>query len=170
MRVTQRILLVATLTSASGQLAALSSDSDQPIELEADSVEIDDEKGTSVYSGNVRLVQGSIRIQGDTLTITEVGEDENTAVMIGTPVRFRQQPDGDEEEIRGQSLRAEYFTETGVLMLYDEAVIHQGKENFSSDRIRYNSNDSTVHAGQAASGTQRVRSTIMPKKKKTATE
>jgi lipopolysaccharide export system protein LptA len=42
---------------------ALSSDREQPINLEADAADIDDLKGISIYTGNVVLTQGSMVIK-----------------------------------------------------------------------------------------------------------
>ena len=52
------LLLLVPLTAA-----ALSTDRDQPIELEADQAELDNSTGVSVYSGNVRFVAEFARIQ-----------------------------------------------------------------------------------------------------------
>ena len=52
------------------QLAtALSTDKNQDIEIESNSVYLDDTKNVGVYSGNVVVLQGSIRITGDELTV-----------------------------------------------------------------------------------------------------
>ena len=45
-------------------VVALSTDYDQPIEIESDFAELDDVEGTTVYIGNVIVVQGSIRMTG----------------------------------------------------------------------------------------------------------
>ena len=49
--------------------AALESDRNQPIELAADSVDIDEGKGVSIYRGDVDLRQGSIRLRADVVTV-----------------------------------------------------------------------------------------------------
>ena len=46
-------------------LLALSSDRDQPIEVEADSLEVRDAEKISIYSGKVRLNQGSLALRAD---------------------------------------------------------------------------------------------------------
>lgn len=55
-------LLVCCLIS--GLTVGLSSDPDQPIEVEADSAELDDKERIAVYQGNVVVIQGSIRLTG----------------------------------------------------------------------------------------------------------
>ncbi|MBA1331005.1 LptA protein, partial [Candidatus Endoriftia persephone str. Guaymas] len=51
------------------QARALSGDREQPIYLEADSVEIDEASGVSVYIGNVVVSQGSMRLEADKMWI-----------------------------------------------------------------------------------------------------
>ena len=48
---------------------ALSTDKDKPIELEADSANLDDKKGISIYRGNVILTQGSTKLNASELTL-----------------------------------------------------------------------------------------------------
>ena len=49
-------------------LQALPGDSNEPIEIEADFAELDDEKGETIYVGNV-VTQGSLRMTGEKLRI-----------------------------------------------------------------------------------------------------
>ena len=157
-----RFLLATVSLCWALSAAALSSDADQPIYVEADSVEIDEQLGTSTYRGNVKVTQGSLHLTADMITIVEV-ENAKTITATGSPVRFRQLPDGEDQPVHGRSLRAEYQTESGVLTLYEKAHIDHGQNTFSSDRIQYNSHTATVLAGRAASGQKRVHSTIHPR-------
>ena len=50
-----------------GTAMALSSDKDQPIEIEADHAKLDDIQRVAVYQGDVVITQGSIRLNGDIL-------------------------------------------------------------------------------------------------------
>ena len=50
-------------------LQALPGDSNEPIEIEADFAELDDEKGETIYVGNVIVTQGSLRMTGEKLRI-----------------------------------------------------------------------------------------------------
>ena len=63
------LLLTFILFFIPVSLMALSSDRSQPIDLEADSADIDDLKGISIYTGNVILTQGSMVIKSSKLTL-----------------------------------------------------------------------------------------------------
>ena len=65
------------LSLLSTSAAALESDASQPIYVEADSVEINDGTGVSVYQGNVDVTQGSIHLTAD------VNNDGYHDVIIG---------------------------------------------------------------------------------------
>lgn len=47
-----------------------SADSNAPINIEADAVEMREAEGISIYTGNVRISRGSIEFTGEKITIT----------------------------------------------------------------------------------------------------
>ncbi|NIN34018.1 MAG: lipopolysaccharide transport periplasmic protein LptA, partial [Gammaproteobacteria bacterium] len=72
----------------------LSTDKNQDIEIESDSVYLDDTQKLGIYSGDVVVTQGSIRITGDTLTIHYTEENDIDKIIVeGEPATFRQLPD-----------------------------------------------------------------------------
>ncbi len=153
------LLLFPTLT------AALESDKERPIFIEADSVDIDDSKGVSIYKGRVALTQGSMHMTADKITVTQRQKGSDHILAEGNPVTFRQQPDGDKELVKGHSQRAKYDTDSDILLLIDKALLSQGEDTFKSDRITYNRTKAVVKAGASAQGKKRVRVTIQSKKK-----
>jgi len=52
--------VISSLVLTSGDTWALSSDSKQPMYVESDSVVYDENKGETVYVGNVKASQGSL--------------------------------------------------------------------------------------------------------------
>jgi lipopolysaccharide export system protein LptA len=155
-------LFVLAIGTGSEQSRALSSDKDQPIELEADGVELDEGRGVSVYRGNVVLNQGTMRLNADRLTVTHTGTRPTKIVAEGRPVRFRQLPDDSKEFVYGRAQRAEYSVDSEELVLIGDARLEQGKDSFQSDRIVYNRIKSRIKAGAAAEGKERVKITITP--------
>jgi lipopolysaccharide export system protein LptA len=129
--------------------------------LEADSVSIDEGSGVSLYEGNVVVTQGSLKLWADRLWIHRRDGKTQKFISEGKPTRFRQLTD-DQQEIRGRALRAEFYVDRDELLLFDEAVLEQGADQFHSDRIVYNRVTSQVRAGASAEGKQRVRAVIEP--------
>lgn len=142
---------------------ALASDADQPILIAADSVDIDDRKGTSIYRGNVVIRQGSMRLNADEVTVFQQGRKAEKFIAVGKPVQFRQKQENNAPDFQGQALRAEYVTASEELTLIGNALLFQGKDSFRSDRIIYDRINALVKGGASAEGKQRVQVTIEPK-------
>ncbi len=60
---------LAAPAAAQGALGGFRTDPDKPIEVEADSLEVQDAEHTATFIGNVRVVQGDIRMKSDRLTV-----------------------------------------------------------------------------------------------------
>jgi lipopolysaccharide export system protein LptA len=143
--------------------SALSGDRDQPMTLEADSVSIDEGTGVSLYEGNVVITQGSLKLWADRLWIHRREGKTEKMISEGAPTRFRQLTD-EGQEIKGRALRAEFYIDRDELLLFDEAELEQGADQFRNDRILYNRATSQVKAGASAKGKERVQVIIEPQK------
>ncbi|MEW6354427.1 MAG: lipopolysaccharide transport periplasmic protein LptA [Pseudomonadota bacterium] len=147
--------------------AALSTDKDQPINIEADSVDIDDRQGISIYKGNVIMTQGSMRLDADVVTVYSPDRVVQKAVAEGNPARYKQRPDNKDDDIRAKSQRMEYYADTEKLILLEGAHLWQEKNEFSGNRIDYDIKRDVVNARKAPSGKERVQVIIPPKPKNT---
>lgn len=144
------VLIAGLLITA--QIAALSTDQEQPIQIEADAAELDDRTGITIYSGNVIVTQGSMYLHGRKLTITY--NDDNslkTAVMLGSPATFRQMPDTKSQgEINGKGIRIDYKATENKLILTEEAELTQNGKLFKAYKIEYDTEKSKMIARKAA--------------------
>ena len=154
-------LTITLLLLAAGQAHALPGDKDQPVQLEADSVDIDEGKGTSVYRGDVDLRQGSMRLQADQVTVKHQGRRPDRIIAVGS-VRFQQ--DSGKGMVRARARKAEYEVNSELLTLIGRASLTQAGDTMKSDRIVYDRVHHKVRAGTAAKGRQRVHITIQPGK------
>ena len=153
--------LLSVLLLAAGAAQALSSDREQPIELAADSVDVDEGRGVSVYKGNVDLRQGSMRLLADKVTVKNQGDQPNRIIAVGK-VRFSQQ--SEDGPVKATARQAEYEVNSEVLELTGKAALTQNGDTMRSDRIIYNRVKHKVRAGAAANGSERVRITIQAPK------
>jgi len=158
-----KALALALLGALSGPAPGLSTDKDQPLDLEADSAEIDEAKGLSTYAGNVVATQGSMRLESDRLTIFHKGSKAERLEAVGKPARFQQLADDSPEPVKARAQLVEYRFDSEELLLTGDAVVLQGKDTFKSDRITYDRVRSVVKGGAAAKGKERVRITVDPK-------
>jgi lipopolysaccharide export system protein LptA len=143
---------------------ALESDKDQPMHLEADTLSVDEASGVVLYEGSVEVTQGSLKIWAEQLWIHRRKGATEKIIGEGSPVRFRQLPEEGGEEVRGQARRVEIDAERDELLLIDDALLEQGSNRFSSDRIIYDREKAMVKAGGSAEGKARVQVVIEPGK------
>jgi lipopolysaccharide export system protein LptA len=159
------LLLLGLLAPPAG---ALESDAKQPIYIEADTATYDEAKGETVYIGNVRTTQGSLEVFGDRMIVLQKNGKTEKIISYGNPTRIKQTPEPGEADWHGTGQRAEYFPDTGILILYDNALAWRGdhpdgSDRVASDRIEYDSRRSVMKAGVPSGGTgKRVRVTMQP--------
>ena len=179
-RVSAAVLLLLAGLIVPGAARALSTDREQPIEIEADFAELDDEEGTTVYIGNVVVVQGSIRMTGDRLRVNFTPERElKDAYLEGRLATFKQTPDEGKEDVEGEAINIEYHALENMIYLIEKAKVTQGERLTQGHRINYDTERSivTVRSARATSADKdsqpketsgRVRIIIPPKKKEPA--
>ncbi|MEE8233629.1 MAG: lipopolysaccharide transport periplasmic protein LptA [Gammaproteobacteria bacterium] len=159
------LLLFISLFFTAGAWA-LSTDKDQPIEIEADAADLDDGKGITIYRGNVVLTQGSVRMTGDIMTVYFKDDELDTLIMEGKPARYRQLPDDSKIYDEAEALRMEYYELKSLVILIDKASFKQEGLSFSGNRIEYDTEHSRVKAKGSAKSGERVKIILKPKKKK----
>jgi len=155
------LLLFAVLPNIA---LALAEDKNQPIHVQADTVEIDDKKGVSVYRGNVILTQGSIILHADTLTVEHPKRQLQKAIAQGKPAQFQQDLDKKGGQVKAHASTMEYVAGAQVLTLSGKAEVWQDGNEFSGSRIDYDLKTDVVHARSGES--ERVQVTIQPAKQR----
>ena len=168
------LLLSLTLSGFSGHVLAEAADRDKPIDLEADSVKVDDSKQISTYSGNVILTQGTLVIRADKLIVREDQAGFQHSTSLGNPTTFKQKMEGKNEYMEGSAQRIEYDGRMDKVQLFTKAWVKRGEDIVHGDYIMYDANAEYAEVigggSQAAtpgSPTGRVRAIIQPKGKKT---
>ena len=80
-----------------------------PVELVADSVEVDDAGGISIYRGDVVLTRGTLRISGDVMRVYANDDGQLERVTVeGDPATY-QRTLADAATRRAEAPRMEYF-------------------------------------------------------------
>lgn len=135
---------------------ALSTDKDQDIEIESNSAYLDDTKNVSIYTGNVIVIQGSMRITGDKMTIYYTDTNELDKIIVeGKPATFRQLPDNSTVHDEAEALVMEYYESRNLIVLNDKARVKQGDRRLIADHVEYDTTLSQVRANsnESAAGT-----------------
>lgn len=172
-----KALVLATGFSLLSALAhALPSDSSQPINIQADSAELDDKRGIAIYRGDVVITQGTLKITGDTVTITMNNDgDIDVFTSEGKPAYYEQLPSPDKEIVQAYGLTIQYFANTDKIIIIDQAKVIQQGNTFRGEKIVYDTNLEIVTAGRGKQGTittptPRVNMVIQPKNKDSKAE
>jgi len=169
-------LLMSCLLASIGlsmPLYALSTDSDKPMKIAADRVDIDDEKGTSTFKGNVLITRGSIRIEGDSIIVYRDNE-KNLDKMhsTGKPAHFEQTPDNKKKPVIAEANELFYDAVKELLIMRGNAKIIQSGNIFTGNSITYDSKRDKITAKRDPKATNangkdsgRIQITIQPKQK-----
>lgn len=168
------IIFSLSLLGFSNRVLAEAADRDKPIDLEADTVKVDDSKQISIYTGNVILTQGTLIIHADKLIVREDQEGFQHSTSLGNPTTFKQKMEGKDEYMQGSAQRIEYDGRMDKVQLYTKAWVKRGEDIVHGDYIMYDANAeyAEVIGGGSQSATPgtpsgRVRAIIQPKNKKT---
>lgn len=155
--------LALLLTTA---MAAEPEPQQQPIFIESDSLKIDDAKGISTYKGSVVFRQGPDSLKADVLVIyAEQRQEVKKIVATGKPARFDHQAELAEERSWGEAEKIVFEAQESRVVLNGEARFQQGDNQFSGNRIEYDSDKKLVKAGKEGAGEGRVQIVIHPRKK-----
>ncbi len=138
--------LLALPALAAGPALALESDQEQPIRISADQALRDEKQGFTLYQGNVRMDQGSLQIEADTITIYHREEEADRIVARGKPARMQQRPDPTRGPVHARATIIEYFQNEERVHLREEAHIEQDGSIVSGETIDYFIREQRVRA------------------------
>jgi lipopolysaccharide export system protein LptA len=162
------VILIGLCTSL--QAFAEAADRDKPIELEADSLSVNDAKKTSTYTGNVILTQGTLVIRAAKLIVREDKEGFQHSTSTGNPTTFKQKREGKNEYMEGSAQRIEYDGRMDKVQLYTKAWVKRGEDIVYGDYISYDANAEYAEViggakSETSPGSGRVKAIIQPKNK-----
>lgn len=141
------IILFALLPSLAW---ALPSDSEQPINIEADHAELDDTNGITQYKGKAILTQGTLRIEGDIITFYYDDKKQLTkAVAQGNLATYQQIQKPGEEPVKARALQMEYYAKSQKIFLLGQGHVWQAGDEFSGNKIEYDIEKNVVIANSA---------------------
>ena len=161
------------LGSAAALLAAnnawsLPSDRNQPIHVQADTLEADNNK-VAVYRGNVIITQGSMVVKGDKVTITQAKSgDVDTVTAQGHPAYYEQKPNASSAPVKAWGMTIQYLVANQRLIILDQARLQQQGDTFRGEKVVYDLRRRIVNAGRAgktkvSKPTPRIDMIIQPK-------
>ena len=165
----QHIALFLALLLGPAISTAVESDRQRPIEVQADTAMIDEAKGSSVYRGNVIIVQGTLQVRADEVEIyskdREVTRiiakaDENSKRLA----HYEQQTNETKDMVIAKARSITYLVQEERVQLAGSARLQQVDDVFTGELLHYDmARGIVVLSSGGSSG--RVNMTLSPKKR-----
>lgn len=142
---------------------ALPTDKDQPIYVAADRASIDENKGITIYTGEVEITQGSMVLKGDRVELYRDSEGAvDRIISNGEPAYFEQQPEVDQAITYATGKILDYKVANQLLLITENARVEQGGDEFTGAKIEYDMDKALVDAFSDQDQNKRVRMVIQP--------
>lgn len=152
-------------------------DSIKPTNVEAKKMEYDNIKQINVFTGDVVLTRGTIRMTSARMVVHQDLEGYQFMAMYAPPnglATFRQKRDGGNDQwIEGEAERIEYDDKNGIMKMFVRAEMRRLESGKSIDKVQgeYISYDTraeffTVHNtvdGGSKGGSRRIKAVIQPR-------
>ena len=144
----------------------------EKIFIDADHMQLNIETGYSVYTGNVRIRQGELKLTGDKVTVQQSDDEIQRITVIGKPAHYDHVTEKG-ENIQAQSERMVYTASQNELVMTINAQLKQPDNQVNSQKIIYDTEKKIVIAGDKngsfssdsePDSRQRVNITLTPKK------
>ncbi len=149
--------------------SALEADQAQPIEIEADSAVLDEQKAMAIYKGKVELIQGTLKITAQQLTVWSIKNQIEKLEALGDPATYTQSFEDNSNPIDAVANNIYYFPTQGKVILEMDAHITQGQHRFEGNHIEYDIKKQLLSAKGQSSETgknmSRVKIVIPPQNK-----
>lgn len=131
---------------------AIGADPAAPVEVTADSLRVNQDTGEAVFTGNVLIGQGQMRLSAQSVTVVYAQGDQNRIQSLDATggVTLVSGPDAAE------AAEAVYDVDAGTIVLTGDAIVTREDSVLAGDRIEVHLKDGT------ASVSGRVRTVLQP--------
>ena len=125
-------LLLGTAANAQTNidLGGISADPKAPVEVSADNLSVDQDSGTAVFSGNVVIGQGDLRLSAGSVRVVYSDSTRDIAQLLAT--------DGVTlvtNSEAAEAATADYNLTTGILTLSGSVLLTQGASALSAEQM-----------------------------------
>ena len=148
------------LSLLSSLVFAMPGDRDKPIEIEAESVFVDESTGFNQFMGDAVVTQGSLIISAELTEVQTSDEEVQSMVAKGSqqkPAKYTQSQPNQARFIEASAIEITYDVEKGIVFLIGDAHLVQGFDSFSGETIEYDINNDKVFVKGSEDGVKRVK-------------
>ena len=139
---------------------ALPEDAKEPIEIEAESVIVDEISGFNEFSGNAEVRQGSLFMTAELIQVQTNTDGVETMKATGTvdnPAKYIQRQENQSRFIEATASIITYNVDEGMIFLVGNAYLIQGFDSYSGETLSYDINNDKVLVKGSEDGTKRVK-------------
>lgn len=149
-------------------------DRDQPVQIEANRITVDEARKVQVFEGNVQLTQGTMMLRAEKLVVSQDANGYQKGIAYaggGRLASFRQKREGRNEYVEGEAERIEHDSKAEKAELFNKAFVKSGLDEVHGQYISYDARSENYFvSGTAPDATPeqkatqgRVRAVIQPK-------
>ena len=157
-------LLILLMVFVTSLVLALPEDTKQPIEIEAQSVAVDETTGFNEFSGDAEVRQGSLLLLAELIQVQTENEEVVTVLAKGSlekPAKYIQSQENQARFVEATATLITYDVDKSMIFLEGNAHLVQGFDSFSGDRLSYDINNDKVIVKGSEDGTERVKFKIV---------
>ena len=139
---------------------ALPGDSEQPIEIEAESVMVDETSGFNEFIGNAEVRQGSLLMTAEIIQVQTNIDGVESMLAKGTikdPAKYIQDQEDQHRFIEATATLITYDVNKGLIFLEGNAHLIQGFDSYSGEKLYYDIDNDKVTVTGSEDGTKRVK-------------
>jgi lipopolysaccharide export system protein LptA len=135
----------------------------EPIQIEADSLDAQDARGITRYLGNVLVTQGHTQLSGDQVDINHPNRQLQTLTSVGQPARFQHLDPVEQTLIKGHANTIIYYAQQRKIHLIGDAYLEQeNTHKIQGPTLIYDMENQTLNAGSTEQQTGRIKMTLTP--------
>ncbi len=139
---------------------AMPGDRDKPIEIEAESVVVDESTGFNQFMGNAIVTQGSLNLSAELIEVQTSDEEVESMVAKGSqqkPAKYIQEQPNQARFIEATAVEIVYDVDKGIVILIGDAHLVQGFDSFSGETLEYDVDNDKVLVKGSEDGVKRVK-------------
>ena len=138
--------LIIMLVNITSDVFARSDDSEKPINITADTAELNDKTGVSIYRGDVEMIQGTTILTGDVITVYTINGQVDKMISVGNLATYQETND-DGEIVYAESEEMIYNSAEKKVELFRKGKITQVGNVIKSDYILYLTEEGIIDTG-----------------------
>ena len=157
-------LFILLMVFVASLVFALPEDTKQPIEIEAQSVVVDETTGFNEFRGDAEVRQGSLLLLAELIQVQTNNEEVVSMIAKGSlekPAKYIQSQENQARFIEATATLITYDVDEGMIFLVGNAHLVQGFDSFSGDTLNYDINNDKVIVKGSEDGTERVKFKIV---------